>query len=406
MKKQILASLFITVTLGVSAQVEDSITMQAGRTHESYYNLETGEVLNVDNTDWDIAFDLSGFGSSIRSNGHIGTKVWVYPNGINWPTVDTTGTVWDDPMYNSETTWRTGAFDQDADPQNQLDLGWGEYNFVTHVITGDRIFIVELSTGDFKKVIIESLASGVYSFRYADLNGANEVIETVTKSDYSGKNFVYYSIANQQIVDREPANDSWDIVFTKYMGYLNPPGTFYGVTGVLSNNGVHVRQADGVDPSMADYNNFQVDSVIDVIGHDWKSFSMGTYTIPADLSYFIEDLDGALWQIIFTRFDLSSSGKVVFSKEKIASANVSEIEDMNAFGLYPNPATGVATVVFDTDSDAQLTITDMNGGVVYQESLSSGFATHNLTLTNFQSGVYFVNLSTELGSTSQKLIIQ
>ena len=79
---------------------------------------------------------------------------------------------------------------------------------------------------------------------------------------------------------------------------------------------------------------------------------------------------------------------------------------MNAFGLYPNPATGVATVVFDTDSDAQLTITDMNGGVVYQESLSSGFATHNLTLTNFQSGVYFVNLSTELGSTSQKLNVQ
>ncbi len=409
MKKQILATLFISASLGASSQVvDDSITMQAGRTHETYYNMNTGEVSNVDNTDWDIAFDLSGFGSSVRSNGHTGTNVWVYSNGINWPTVDTTGMVWNDAMYNSETTWGTGAFDQDADPQDPFDLGWGAYDMVTHAITGDRIFIVELSTGDYKKLIIESLTGGVYSFRHADLDGSNEVSQTVTKGDYTGKSFVYYSIVNDQLIDREPANDSWDIVFTKYMGYLNPPGTFYNVTGVLSNEGVHVRQADGVDPSMADYNNFTVDSVIDVIGHDWKTFNGGTFTydIAPDVSYFVEDLDGDLWHLIFTRFDLSSSGKVVFSKERVASADVEEIGDMNAFGLYPNPTQDVATVVFDTDSGAQLTITDMHGSVVHQESLSSGFVTHNLTLTSFQSGVYFVNLSTEQGSTSQKLIVQ
>ncbi|GAB5417657.1 MAG: hypothetical protein Crog4KO_26430 [Crocinitomicaceae bacterium] len=397
------------MTLSLSAQVvDDSITMQMNRTNESFYSMSNGEVANVNNTDWDIAFDLSGFGSSVRSNGHTGTNVWVYPNGTIWTSVDTTGMMWDDAYHNSESTWAVGAFDQDADPQNPFDIGWGEYNMVTHVIAGDRIFIVELGTGDFKKLIIEQLASGIYNFRHADLDGSNEVASSITKSDYTAKNFVYYSLTNDQIIDREPTNDSWDIVFTKYMGYLNPPGTFYNVTGVLSNNGVHVRQADGVDPTTADYTNFAVDSVIDVIGHDWKTFNGGTlsYDIAPDLSYFVEDLSGDLWHIVFTRFDLSSSGKVVFSKEKIASANVDEIKDLNAFGIYPNPGKDVATVIFDSDSKALLTISNMHGSIVHQESLSSGFVTHKLTLTKFQSGVYFVNLSTQNGSSSQKLIVQ
>lgn len=407
MKKQLLATLFFGMTLSLSAQVvDDSITMQTGRTHESFYSLSNGEVANVDNTDWDVAFDLSGFGASVRSNGHTGTKVWVYPNGTVWGSVDTTGMNWDNTLYNSETSWSIGAFDQDADAQDPFDLGWGEYNVVTHVVTGNRIFIVELATGDYKKLIIEQLASGVFNFRHADLDGNNEVSASVTKGDYTDKNFAYYSIVNDQIVDREPANDTWDIVFTKYTAYLNPPGAHYGVTGVLANHDVFVRQADGVDPAVADYNNFDVDSVINVIGYDWKTFSMGSYTIPADLSYFVEDQNDDLWQIIFTRFDLSSSGKVVFSKEKISSANVDEIEDLNAFGIYPNPATDEATVLYDSDAPATISIIDVNGSVVYQETLEQGFVTHKLTLTNFQSGVYFVNLSTANGSTSQKLLVQ
>ena len=166
------------------------------------------------------------------------------------------------------------------------------------------------------------------------------------------------------------------------------------------------QQGDTI--TAADYNNFAVDSVIDVIGHDWKSFNGGTmtYEIPTDLSYFVEDLDGDLWHLIFTRFDLSSSGKVVFSKERVASANVEEIDGLNAFGIYPNPAEDVTTILYDSDSEATLTIVDMNGSVVHSEQLSSGFETHNLTLSSFQSGVYFVSLSTEQGSTSQKLVVR
>ena len=308
--------------------------------------MENGEQANVDNTNWDLAFDLSGFGASIRTNEHIGTEVYVYPNGTDWANVDTTGMAWN-TFHNSETTWAIGALDQSNNPSDPFDLGWGTYNPVTHQITGDSIHIIKLASGDYKKLMIESLASGVYSFKHADLNGANEVSNTVTKGNYTDKNFAYYSITNDVVIDREPANNTWDIVFTKYVGELGP-GTYYGVTGVLSNNGVHVREANGVDPSTANYYDYTVDSVINVIGWDWKSFNMSTfsYDIAPDLSYLVEDQSGDIWHIVFTKFEGSMTGKVVFSKELISSASIDPLQDITSFGIYPNPAGDQTTLVF------------------------------------------------------------
>lgn len=389
-------------------QVEDSIEMLSGYTNESYYSLANDEQLNIDNTNWDLAFDLSGFGSSIRTNEHIGTEVYVYPNGTDWTNVDTTGMNWNS-MHNSETTWSVGAFDQSINPSDQFDIGWGVYNMVSHQILGDSIHIVKLSNGDYKKVQIESLISGVYAFRHADLNGANEVSATITKADYTDKNFVYYSITNDAILDREPNNTSWDLVFTKYVSEV-APGMNYGVTGVLSNNGVHIREASGVDPNAANFYDFSVDSVINVIGYDWKSFNMTTfnYDIAPDLSYFVQDQAGDVWHIIFTRFEGSTTGKVVFTKEKVSTASLNEIDDISSFGIYPNPATEHATLIFNSSSnDVNVSITNIEGKVVFSNRIAeTGFVTYPISVSEFKAGTYFIQLSTPNGVTIKKLIVQ
>ena len=134
------------------------------------------------------------------------------------------------------------------------DLGWGNYSFITHYVTADSLFVVKLPSGSYKKLWIDRLASGVYYFTYADLDGSNEVSETVTKSDFTNKNFAYYSIDSQTELDREPANDSWDLLFTKYTTMLNYGGAQmpYGVTGVLSNAGVEVNKVSGIHKLEAD----------------------------------------------------------------------------------------------------------------------------------------------------------
>lgn len=381
--------------------------MNPGYINESYYSLANDEQANVINTNWDIAFDLSGFGSSVRTNEHAGTEVYAY-TGSDWANVDTNGMVWDS-YHNSETTWSVGALDQSANSADPFDLGWGSYNVVTHQIIGSKIYIIKLSSGEYKKLMIESLISGVYTFKHADVDGQNEVTNMVTKSDHTDKNFVYYSIANDMVIDREPANNTWDIVFTKYVAELGP-GTYYGVTGVLSNNGVHVREANGVDPATANFYDYAVDSVISVIGWDWKSFNMTTfsYDIAPDLSYFVEDLSGDIWHIVFTKFEGTSTGKVVFAKEKVSSASIDDLEDITSLAVYPNPADDQTTLVFNSSaSHVDLSILDLGGKVVLNETITEkGFVTHSISLASMKAGTYFVRLTTTNGTTTEKLFVR
>ena len=56
-----------------------------------------------------------------------------------------------------------------------------------------------------------------------------------------------------------------------------------------------------------------------MIGSDWKSFDMGTfsYVIEEDLSYFIKKGESDIYQLIFTGTDGSATGKMVFKVEKV-----------------------------------------------------------------------------------------
>src|SRR5204863_1348220 len=126
----------------------------------------------------------------------------------------------------------------------QFDLGWGVYDFVTHIVTGDSVYFIKLSTGFYKKFIIELLTTGVYYFRWADLDGSNETTASLTKSNYSGKFFAYFSIVNNMGIDREPIYNTWDLVFTQYLS-ITP--FIYKVAGVLSNDSVFCAKAYPVD---------------------------------------------------------------------------------------------------------------------------------------------------------------
>lgn len=407
----------ITLTTGVllcsvsfGQAVNDSIEMLPGYTNESYYQMSSGEVANVDNTSWDICFDLSGFGATIRTNEHTGTELFVYPNGniTDWASVDTTGISEWNSLHNGVEKWYQGALNATANPGNPFDLGWGIYNMTTHHITGDSIFIIHLANGDYKKLIIDNLASGVYNFTYANIDGTNEVMASLTKADYTDKNFAYYSLVNDAALDREPTNTDWDIVFTKYIEEV-APGAHYGVTGVLSNNGVHVREAASTPVGSAIYSNFTVDSVINVIGYDWKTFNMGTfsYDIEPDLSYFVQDQSHDIWHLIFTRFDGSATGKVVFSKELVASTAGLEVPEIESFGVYPNPAKEEVNIIYNTQETSIVEIISMNGTIVAQQTFdATGFNVKKMAVDHLQSGVYFVKLSSAGAYAIKRLVVE
>lgn len=414
MKKIILSFLILIAFTSLQAQqIYDTVYVGAGYTNQSYYSLANDEVANIVNDDWDLAFETGIFGVSIRINGQSGTELYPYPDGdtSSWATVDTASVATWAQAYDSDSYWEEGAFNRGADTSNLLDFGWGYYNSTTHIVSGDSLFVIKLSNGDYKKVWIQTMDpfSNLYTFKYADIDGSNEVEVEYNKDTYDGKNFGYYSLQNEEEVDREPASDTWDIVFTKY-GSL-APGAYYNVTGGLTNKAVTSAQADDVDVDDAIWSDYIMNDTISTIGYDWKTLNFSTflYEVTEDQAFFISDLDSNMWKIVFTAFGGSSDGMIAFTKEQVGTVGIDEQTKLTAFTLYPNPTTtGNITIKFNnTSSSSTTTITDLSGKQVYSERITfQGEQTQEINVSNLSTGMYIISIANESSRISKKLIIK
>lgn len=251
----------------------------------------------------------------------------------------------------------------------------------------------------------------MYYFRYADLNGANLVNATVTKSNHVGQNFGYYSIQNQQELSREPASSSWDLLFTKYVTDLGG-GVYYGVTGVLANVNAKVAQVNGVDINTVSHTGQNYTFDIGTIGYDWKTFNMTTfqYDIEDSLVYFIETANSEIYKVIFTGFGGSANGNYIFTKELVGTVGLEEELSQNTIlNVYPNPAKDFVNVIFNANANInQISIIDITGKEIIKQQLNLGIGLNETTisLNNLNAGVYFLSIISENKIETQKLIIQ
>lgn len=413
MRFKTLPSILLLSTIA-TAQV--TVTTGPGNTLQTYYSLQNGVVSSATLADWDLAFELTGITGSIMVNTAKGHKVYKAPYTVaQWAALDTTGlnTNWP-AQQNSETNWSSGALNQGltADP---FDLGWGIYNFVTHNITGDSCFVLHTASGAWKKLRIDGFTATTnsFGFTWADLDGANEQSGSLVRSAYPGKNFAYYSLASNSALDLEPAAAEWDLLFTKYIGYVTVPfPTWYPVVGVLQNRMVPAVQIDGVPTSSAGFWGQTFSNDINVIGFDWKNFNQSTFQweYAADRTYFVQDRAGSIWKIVFTSYGGSANGDITFNQELVGQASVDELGSTTALAIVPNPvADGVANLVFAGEvQSARLSIVDMNGRVVSEERLTGlgGLVQRPIDISHLPAGLYVARIQGAGVDASARLIKQ
>jgi hypothetical protein len=418
MKKVILSicSIFVASS-SLLAQTADTVSIGASYVNQVWYNLDQGTETSVSGTSWDLAFQISGFSAVILANTAYGAELYIYPNGDtgSWASLDTAGIGSWEAWHNSATTWDRGAFNQGINPNNSLDLGWGQYNFITHHVTGDSLFVWKTASGSIKKIWIENLAAGAYNFKIADYNGANLKQVSVNKSNFQGKNFAYYSIAQDTVLDLEPLSSSWDLVFSKYIDYVP---TAYSVSGIRTNIGLEAVKVYPVN-NPASYNNtagHNYSSDINVIGHDWKSFNFGTfsYDIEDSTVYLVKVDTNTYWKLVMKGFGGSANGNFIFEKTLLSQlTGIGErVAESGNFMLYPNPVTG-RSIQLVTDlplntKEARVQIFTMNGQLLREEQLriNNSFETHELNLSNLKEGMYVLHLIHEEGTLSRKLILK
>ena len=409
MKKHFILFLFFLFLSKVYSQ-NNNISMSAGYANQVFYSMQEGETQNINNGDWDLAFSIGNYSSSIRINDGMGVELYNYHlgdtsdwNNINQNIINMLSS----PLNNSDTSWMIGGFDINSVPGG-FDFGWGVYNIVNHHVVGDSLFIIKTINGNWKKLWIQNLASGEYNFKYSNIDGSNEFVTSLKKSDFQDKLFGYYSIDQNNTIDREPLSADWDITFTKYITSVQ--GMPYSVTGVLSNINVKVAEANNVTPATYyNFNNHIFQNEINTIGYDWKTFDMSSfsYILNPNVCFFIKDQEENIWRLYFNSFEGSSTGNVSFNTELISTAAVEEGNQNNNITIYPNPASDYVNLICESSKkDNIIYISDLNGKIVLKEKTTNCFSAINVNVSNFKKGIYIVSLVSDNFIKKEKLIIK
>jgi len=413
--------LFLIGTLSSNAQIEQ-VSLGPGYAQTVFYTLSTDTSISYAHTDWDIAFAVTNREASVFVNEAVASsrsaplpEVELYlATAADFASVDTTGMT---RIYNPEISWAAGAFNIVNDESNPFDLGWGLYNSTSNTVNTLRYFVLKLRSGVYKKLEIQSLAGGVYTFRHADMDGSNEVSQTVDKANYPGKSLAYYSVEQDTLMDLEPAK--WDMMFTRYYTPLDDGNgglLDYMVTGVLTNVGVEVAQADGIDPMNVNYMDYDTSysSMLTTIGHDWKEFDLNSFqwTLPSDRVYFVKNADNELYKIQFLDFEGSSTGIATF--EQTFETNVTSIEEefsyLDSYAIYPNPASDQLNIAFELNQsirEGNIEIYNQLGQVVFSQNINiqAGLNVKTLAL-NLDAGIYHVALKVKGDLITKTLMVK
>lgn len=422
--KKIITILSVAL-LGFNANaqvVEDTTTMGAFYANQVYYSLANGTVAEVSNTNWDLALSMHGHGAAgsaiLINEGNM--TLWAYPGDTtNWSTFDTTGYANWERLLNSDTSWTNGALNVRRGARGVFDMGWGLLNPQNNFWTfGDSLYLAKLDDNSYRKLWIVSLKTGVWEFKYANIDGSNEQTFTIAKSAYPNRNFVYHSMKTNTTIDREPDNTTWDIMFGKHTDYINPPGMYVNVTGVFNNRNVwsaKAHLADSASAATATQAQTDLNQNVINIGREWKKRVQGNWVVNDTIAYFVYDNDSTnFYRIQFTGFESGfgpgNLGRSFFNTELLHTVGIEGVEKSMTLSIYPNPATDKVTLLLDYPENDVMNIEliNLSGQVVHREqvSLFSGVNQKQIDVSHLQSGIYLLNMINSDFKSTQKLIVR
>lgn len=379
----------------------DSVSLNPGTTEMVYYNLSTGHKTSTSNTDWHLAITVRATqfpasplgGTTMRINEANGVNVYYVPNAsaATFNAVDTTGYAGWSKLHDSDTAMDEGALNSNRNHANFFDFGWGVYSQSSHNVVGDSVYLISLPGGGVKKLLVESLVyDTAFIITYTNIDNSNPQTLHIRKADYPGKNFVYLNMINNQVMDKEPANNTWDLQFLKYAAMDVLPDSAYPVVGVWSNKSANVARRAGVPEISNDASSVTYSHNLNTIGWNWKyyDFQNNAYQVEDSLAYFIQTLSGEQFKLVFTAYGGSSTGVISFYKESLNATAINELPAAGLSSVYPNPVSDLLQVNFSDAAFRQLEVLDLSGRVVYQNNTTQ--LSTQIPVADMPAGVYLL----------------
>lgn len=419
MRRNLLIVMTVAFSFSANAQgwIEDSVTLENKSAKQIYYSFKTQNQHISDAVNWDLAFSVQNIvipnstvqATTIRLNNGKTVKVYVAPDSVDvsgFATLDTTNfkTSWTE-LLDSDTSWDMGAFNTGLDLTVPPSMGgpyygWGNYEEGTHAIKSvGKVYLI-VRGNVYRKLYFGDLeGDNVYHFTYADLDNNNQHSDSIKKSDYPDRYFVYYDLASNSVKNLEPSKADWDVVFTNYYTYAagyNPilnqmQWQYMSVSGSLQKKGVKVARITDVHPDSAwsAVRNFSEN--IDNIGYDWKLFK-NTYVYEDSLSFVIDNGGDTLYLLHFNKYGGSANVRMNFQFQKQAkpSGPVDGVASISLSNVrtYPNPVT--STLFVQTEQNAQVEVLDMNGRVLLNSVISP--ANNKIDMSALNNGLYILRV--------------
>lgn len=216
--------------------------------------------------------------------------------------------------------------------------------------------------------------------------------------------------SNAQVINHTGGSSTGKHIYMRTGTLTSGPGFVGGNVSQGANKGT-ANGIPGMTIFLLDNNNNPVTyAVTDANGdYSFSNLPVGSYKVhPEDMNYATTAASFNITQSqtahIDINFERSNSQKTIVPiASGISNINNNEL----VFSAYPNPATDVININWSklTDEVATVTITDISGKKVFSAEMKMD-TNAAINISTIQSGFYFLNIATESGSNTQKLMIQ
>jgi len=405
--------LILALSGAASAQSFVELACGANYAQQAYYRFDDDQTVKLGNGSWDILLTAVGFqdagiflnesSSSSFTDPQPELELWLAPtNDFNDP-IDPSALT--QRRYNDEKGWLYGALNADRNPSNPFDYGWGAYNPATNRVTGNRLFVLKLRDGSYRKLSIDSLVVSTYHLRWAKLDGSDVQTLAIDKKQHSAAGFAFVSLAEGKVLSTAP--QGWDLFWGRYTTPLDDGqgGILeYNVTGVLSGPGIAVAEADSVDPLEVDFYAGGYDKLLSndptVIGSDWKTYDFAQgWMVDTDRVFFVRTRDQHVWRMVIVDFEGISTGNMVFEKYDLGMLASLDPGTPTAgpASAGPNPALPGQELFLEWPGEAAaatVRLFDLNGSPLWQRdiTLNPGFQVLGTLPADLPAGTYLLQV--------------
>lgn len=258
--------------------VTQSINLETDYRYQKFYSLEDTAVVSENlKTIWDLGFESGSQGWRVKLNIANAMQAAKVSEGLTEKSnVSNVEWWWDEP---------TGNWDSTA-------IGdWKTYDGVYLI---DRGYNPNGTHRGYVKLKMLSNDEQTFSFKWSA--NSSEDVNEVTINKQEGVNLTCFSFTDNQVVQVEPEQNSWDLVFTQYLHIFRDEDEpqIYLVTGVLGN--LHTTEFaldtaasfENIDLAYAEGLEYSKD--MKTIGYHWKDYNYdaGSFIILYHKNYLIK----------------------------------------------------------------------------------------------------------------------